>query len=246
MFEKRISVTEQIRLQEELQEMVAEYGFENILTSFERLKQEYAANQNLMHTQKNEELTTQIEAKNQSVQQEAIALQEKERIEQANKVKLPPNAKNLESFIAGFNEVVASGQINAKIIDISNGFVESAKKILSDDLNDKNFIMSLTQNVFIDWKFQNPYEDWIDYNIEKIRTFLKRALRLKGYQFLDSEVEVGNKFDPKKHNCVRREYVPNQTMDGRVIKVLSEGVIIGRILHINCNVVVGQYSPQQY
>jgi molecular chaperone GrpE (heat shock protein) len=63
---------------------------------------------------------------------------------------------------------------------------------------------------------------------------------------MDSEVEVGKAFDPKRHNIVGKEPVADSTLDKRVLRVMNEGLIIGRKLHINANVILGNYQTNSY
>jgi hypothetical protein len=232
---KKFTVEEQIRLQGELQEMVEEYGLENVLPLFQQYIESYEATQKLVDQQPQPTEHGQDEAMEREKQ--AAIQQEPEK----PKIQLPPTVHGFEDYIQGLNEVVAKGQIGEDMIEKVREFVDGLKSIYGGDLSNKDFIMSLTVELFQDRVMENPYEEWIGYNTERVRKYLKRHLRAQGYQFLDSEAEVGKYYNAKKHNCVKTEPVRDSTMDGRVLKVISEGLIIGRILHINCNVIVGKY-----
>ncbi len=238
MFGKKFTVEEKIRLQDELQELLEKYGIENVNDVFQQYIASYQGTQKLVNQEAQKPVQNQV---NESAEQIAVHQRELEKENEA-KEKLPPSVRSVEDFEKGCIEVCSAGTVNPQIINTVKEFLQGSKKIYLNDLSDKNFIMSLSSELFPERVFNNPAEDWIDYNAERIRTYLKRHLRLKGYQFLDSEVEVGKMYDPRKHNCIEREYVKDSTMDGRVLKLVNEGLIIGKILHINCNVIVGKYA----
>lgn len=229
-----LSTEDQIRIQEEIQELFERYGAENTKDVFEEYLSSYKSTEKLKNQQVEE-----------ASQKEAAEITERRVYKpkpEEPKVQLPLNVKTIDDYIFGLNEVAQSGKVDPGYAANIKTFVEGAQAILKNNFKDKNFIMGLTGKLFGDRTINNPYEDWIDYNTERIRRLLKKHLRSKGYQFLDSDAEVGKTFDPEVHNCTLKEIVVNPAMDNRVLRVLSEGLVIDRVLHINCNVVVGQYK----
>lgn len=227
---KKLNVELEIRLQEQLSELVETYGLENVKNILGQF-----VDQNPKTAQDNE-----VE---EAMKKPELAVKHSSQPEQAQKSNLPPNVKNIEDFEAVITNFATKGKISPQMAEGIKGFVQNSKLIMSGQYKNvsEDFIVNLTSTGDLISAI-TPEEDWIKYNSEIIRKKLKWRLRLVGYDFLDSEVEVGKPFDNRRHNIVGKEEVKNPVLENRVLKIINEGLIIGRRLHINANVIVGTYK----
>ncbi len=220
---KKLNLILAIRLHEQLSELVETYGVENV-----------------------REILVQFQAEKpkEKAAPPVDKAAEEQKAKQLLEAKLPPNIKNIEQFEAVINDFAAKGKIKPEVYQGLKGFIENAKLISVGQYKKVNesFIINLTSKPD-SIQAQTPEEDWIKYNGETIRKHLKQKLRLVGYDFLDSEAEVGKSFDVKRHNIVGKEVITESALDKRVLKVTNEGLIIGRKLHINANVIIGSFQP---
>ncbi|MCL5410610.1 MAG: hypothetical protein M1324_02005 [Patescibacteria group bacterium] len=231
---KKLDLILAIRLQEQLSELIETYELENVKNMLARFHE--------TETEDKKEKALKNKKKDDAQEVKKKAEEKKKQVPS-----LPPNIRNIEGFEAVINDFAARGKIKPEVFQGLKGFIQNAKLIFSGQYKkvDEAFIINLTSKPDL-IQATSPEESWIKYNGEIIRKQLKRKLRLVGYDFMDSEVEVGKAFDATRHNVVGKETVSDSTLDQRVLKVMSEGLIIGRRLHINANVILGNYRPSSY
>lgn len=229
----KLDVQSRIRLKEQLAEMVEIYGVENVKTVLEETADGLSTNRDSSDTS---DLNVQGSKKQYVAQTEA---------DKARAASLPQNASTIEDLEQKLNEFPANTQIRENILTLLKDFITNAKLIMSDQHKNvpESFIIGLTTRDL--FEANTPEEDWIKYNLDTIRKQLKRKLRPMGYNFLDTFWEVGKKFNSKVHNPVKYENVGNPIENGRILKVLNEGIVINNVLHINANVIVGKYSQEE-
>jgi len=233
-----LSVEKEIRLYEQLLELAETYGMENI----QKVLPQVASG---LHV--NEEKTKKVEIPQVITMQEKRPIHYREQIEQEKEAKeqvpkLPPNIKTIDEFIKTASQFQRD-KIREYILSKLKYFIDNARLVQTGEFKkiDLNFILSLTEKrVFGD--VVTPEEDWLEYNFDALRKQLKKKLRLVGYEFLDTDAEVGKMFDPSKHNCIGMEPVETTYKDKRILRVMSEGLIIQRVIHINADVIIGKYK----
>ncbi len=230
-------VDKEIRLQEQLKELIGLYGLEAVKNSLAQIPNEQHEQQKIVEQKPQAGVVTAV--KNAANYQAEI---EKEKVEAEIKPNLPPNVKTLDEFVrsaSGFQR----DRVREYVLTKLKYFVDNARLVEAGEFKkmDQSFAMGLTEKeLFGD--IATPEEDWLHYNANIIKKQIKRKLRPFGYDFLDLEFEVGKSFDPNRHNCVGTEYVDSKIKDGRVVKVVNEGLIIDKVLHINANVIVGKFK----
>jgi len=193
-------------------------------------------------------LTQYAASNNTSVPQHETPLKKPNYIEETkekntqNKPNLPPNAKNLQEFIQ-YASLLKRDKVRPYILDKLLIFVRNAKPILEGDMSkvEESFVLDFTEKDIFE-SITTPEEEWLQYNYNNLRRQVKRQLFNIGYDFLDSDFEVGKIFNPMRHNIAGIEKVDSSYKDNRVLRIVNEGLIIGKRLHINANVIVGKYK----
>lgn len=243
-------VDKEIRLEEQLKELVEQYGISNVKKTVAKIEANPPATKQQNFTAPKEA----PEAEKIAAVQPAVTVDMKSDANyqaqiEAEKMKsekpepnLPPNAKNLNEFIESASQL-QKDKIRDYVLAKVKEFVDGARLVEVGDYKkiDQSFAMDLTKKELFG-EITSPEEDWLDYNITALKKDIKKRLRPLGYDFLDLEFEVGKTFDKNRHNCVGRETVDSPTKDNRVVRVVNEGLIIDKVLHINANVIVGQYK----
>ncbi|MFA4996349.1 MAG: hypothetical protein WC536_04385 [Patescibacteria group bacterium] len=227
---KKLDLVSAIRLKEELTELVKTYGLDNVksmLVQIPEQKEELKEEKKVEEKKPLKPLTPPLPPKPE--------------------YHLPPNIHNVEEFEIVVNNFATKGKIKPEVLQSIKVFIQNSKLIMSGQYKkiDESFIINLTSKPDT-IQVLSPEEDWVRYNGEIIRKQLKHKLRPVGYDFMDSEVEVGKIFDNERHNIVSKENVAESALDNRVLKVLNEGLIIEKKLHINANVVIGSFRPNSY
>jgi len=242
MGNKEFNIESEIRLEEQLTELAEKYGTENVKNTLlkliptlvaEKIEGSIATKQIATQHEvpKKDNVTPRHETGSVSVDKQEV------------KKHLRPNIKDFNGFVLGLHEIQESGKsdISKPIVDYLNSFLTNAKLILDGKHKEvsESFYMDLASR--LDFDLKNEDEEWIIFNLDIIKKQLKAKLRRIGYEFLDNDVEVGQLFNPKMHNCVK--YIPTDEKykDNRIIRVIDEGIIIEGIIHINANVTVGKY-----
>jgi hypothetical protein len=232
------SVDKEIRLQEQLKELIDLYGLDAVKNSLAQIPNQPAPQPKQVEPKPQAGGLTAV--KNSANYQSEI---EKEKAEAAAKPKLPPNVKTLDEFVRSAS-TFRRDKVREYVLQKLKYFVDNARLVEAGEFKkiDSSFAMGLTEKDFFG-DIVTPEEDWLEYNANIIKKQIKKKLRPYGYDFLDLEFEVGKVFDPNRHNCVGTEGTDSKFKDGRVTKVVNEGLIIDRVLHINANVIVGKYKP---
>lgn len=238
MDQKEFTVESEIRLEEQLTELIEKYGAENVRQTLLKLISNLVADK-VEGANPNKAITTNATP----VAQKRVGTVT---VDDKNEKKLNarPNITNFNDFIMGLHQIQSSGkaEISKPIVDYLNNFLGNAKLILDGKNKEVNesFYMGLATRTNFDLK--NEDEEWIMYNLEIIVKQLKSKLRHIGYVFLDNDAEVGQIFNPKIHNCVKYDYTDEKFKDNRITRVVDEGIVIEGFLHINANVIVGKYK----
>jgi hypothetical protein len=228
MNQKEYSVESRLRVEEQLTELIEKHGLDNVRETFSSLIPNFVA----------DKYEGQAKALNTTKKQtNPVTVNENN-----DKLTARASVRNFNDYILGLNKIQQSGkaQISKPIIDYLNSFLNNAKLIFEGKYKEvgEAFYMSLAARV--DFDLKNEDEEWIIYNLEIIVKQLKNKLRRIGYVFLDNDAEVGQLFNSKIHNCVKFIETDESIKDGRIIRVIDEGIIIEGILHINANVAVGR------
>lgn len=231
---KKYSVEDEIRLQEQLKELVEHYGIDKVQRSINKMAGESSKKEE-NKTEQEKALTAEANNKNH------LANVEREKAMRA-KSNLPPNVKTLTEFVQ-YASQLQRDKVREYALQKLKYFVDNARFVEAGEFKkiDPSFAMDLTEKELFD-KITTPEEDWLGYNANIIKKQIKKKLRPIGYDFLDLEFEVGKTFNPNRHNRVGIEAVASKFKDNRVIRVVNEGLIIDKVLHINANVIVGQYK----
>lgn len=223
----QLSVEKKIQLDEQVLELVEQYGTENVTNSVKELVSK-----------------KQISSGPKPAMPPKISYGEKTAAATPVRPKsnLPPNARNLREFVT-YASQLKKDKVRPYILDKLLNFVKNAKPILEEDMSkaEESFVLEITEKDIFE-SITSPEEDWLQYNYNILRKQIKRKLFNFGYDFLDSDFEVGKLFNPLRHNIVGKERVDSRYKDNRVLKIINEGLIIGKRLHINANVIIGKYE----